>query len=227
LALFLIVAFLMLHTDPPPAGAVDGPGRSTVSLPDTVASLYGQKDRAGLERLHRNVNTVSDELLLRYRLYPLARQSRILDDLPNEGECRSARDFALLSALWAYRLTEAPAWRVPAYGRRTDSLLRRGREIDPNDPFVLLIEGQSLLYRPGLFGGNAETALERFVKLRDLLRRHEAERRPVAGLPALEADIWVWYTLRRLGRDGTDGLRDRLLAQNPPPLYREFLLDPP
>lgn len=226
-SLLFLLALLVFSADPPPDRADAVPTRTAVSLPDTVATLYAQKDRAGLERLQSRTASVSDDLLLRYRLYPLARQRGVLENLPAEVLCRSARDYAILSALWAYRLAEAPVWRLPEYGRRVDSLMRRGREMDAGDPFVLLVEGQSLLYRPGIFGGSAEGALERFVQLRDLLRDRERRRDPVAGLPAIEAEIWVWYTLRRLGRDGTDRLRDRLLAQNPPPLYRDFLLDPP
>jgi hypothetical protein len=218
LALALLVSPL---PDTPP------PGEANPSLPDSAAALYARKDPSGLTRLRAQARTVSDDLLLRYRLYPLTRDTRHLEDLPEPEPSASARDLALLSALWAYRTAEAPAWRIPAYGRRSDALLQRARALDPEDPFVLLVDGQSALYRPALFGGSAETALARFTRLRDALRRREASGRPVAGLPLVEAEVWVWYTLRKLGRGDTDALRDRLLAQNPPPLYREFLLDPP
>lgn len=198
-----------------------------VAHPDTIAVLYGRMDRAGLDHLLAGARSVSEELLLRYRLYPLTRDARYLQDLPDERDLRSARDLALLSALWAYRVAEAPPWRLASYGRRSDALLQRARRLDPNDPYVLLVDGQSYLYRPGIFGGNTEAALERFVRLRDELRRREAAGRPVPGLPPIEAEVWVWYTLRKLGRSDTDRLRERLLAQDPPPLYRAFLQAPP
>lgn len=222
LALILLLAFPAEGPGPAPP---DPP--RVASLPDSVATLYARKDHRGLDRLRAEASTVSDELLLRYRLYPLTRDSEVIGDLPDASECRSARELALLSALWAYRLADAPPWRIPAYGRRADALLQRARELDPDDPFVLLVEGQSALYRPAIFGGSAEAALDRFTRLRDRLRTAEATGTPVEGLPLIESEVWVWYTLRKLGRGDSNALRDRLLAQRPPPLYREFLLDPP
>lgn len=212
LALLLLLSLPMASDAPP----LDG------SMPNAIAERYAQKDTAGLDRLRARTASTGDDLLVRYRLYPLTQDTRLLDELPDEAACTSARDLALLSALWAYRVTEAPAWRIPALGRRADGLLDRARSLDSSDPFVLLVEGQSLLYRPALFGGSASRALDRFTTLRDRLREH-----PEPGLPLIEAEVWVWYTLTRLDRSGTDALRDRLLAQNPPPLYREFLLSPP
>jgi hypothetical protein len=192
-----------------------------------VAARYGRKDYAGLSRLYAQVQEPSDELLLRYRLYPLTLNALYLEGLPEPDPNWSARDYALLSALWAYRIAEAPAWRVPAYGRRSDALLRQARARDADDPFVLLIEGQSLLYRPTIFGGSSEAGLQRFVRLRDRIRQMERRGARVPGLPLMEAQMWVWYALHRSGHPGAPALRSELLAANPAPLYREFLLSPP
>lgn len=194
----------------------------SVSPPDTLASLYAHNDSAGLVRLHARAHTASDELLYRYRLYPLTLDTRYLDDIPDESDCRTARDFALLAALWAYRAAEAPPWKLPVYGMRSDRLLERARALDPEEPYVLLVDGQSLLYRPGLFGGSSEKALHVFERLRTVLRD-----RPTPGISPFEPEVWVWYTLQKLGRPNTDRVRDRLLAKNPPPLFRQFLIDPP
>lgn len=190
--------------------------------PDTLASLYAHNDSAGLVRLHAEAHTASDELLYRYRLYPLTLDDRYLDDIPEETDCRSARDFALLAALWAYRAAEAPPWKLAVYGIRSDRLLERARALDPDEPYVLLVDGQSLLYRPGLFGGSGEKALQKFERLRTVLRD-----RPTPGISPFEPEVWIWYTLQKLGRPNTDRVRERLLAKGPPPLFRQFLLDPP
>gem|GEM_PF-1045399 len=220
----LLLALALLAAAP----AADRPTPAPVpSLADSVATLYARKDPAGLDRLRTRARTVSDDLLLRYRLYPLTQDARHLADLPEPPAGASARDLALLSALWAYRTASGPAWKVPTYGRRSDALLQRAKALDPADPYVLLVDGQSALYRPALFGGSAADALDRFTRLRDLLRQREVAGRPVDGLPVIEAEVWVWYTLRKLGRGDSDALRDRLLAQRPAPLYREFLLSPP
>lgn len=189
---------------------------------DTVASLYAHHDAEGLVRLHANAHTAGDELLYRYRLYPLTLDARYLDDLPDDTVCRTARDYALLAALWGYRTAEAPPWKLPVYGARSSRLLDRALALDPNEPYALLVEGQSLLFRPGIFGGDAEEALKRFERLRTVLRD-----RPTVGISPFEPEVWIWYTLRKLGRPHTDRVRDRLLAQEPPPLFRQFLIDPP
>ncbi len=193
-----------------------------VPPPDTLASLYAQNDDAGIARLHATIHTVSDELLYRYRLYPLTHDTRYLDDLPDESDCRTARDFALLAALWGHRATDGPPWMLPVYGPRSVCLLDHARSLDPDEPYVLLVDGQSLLYRPGLFGGNAEEALRKFERLRTVLRE-----RPADGISPFEPEVWIWYTLQKLGRPHTDRVRERLLAQTPPPLFRQFLLSPP
>ena len=191
--------------------------------PDTLASLYAHQDSEGLARLHaRAARSLGDELLYRYRLYPLTLDARYLDDLPDESDCETARDFALLSALWAYRAGAGPAWKLPFHGIRSDALLDRARALDPDEPYVLLIGGQSLLYRPGIFGRSPEKALAHFERLREVLQT-----RPAPGLSPFEPEVWVWYTLRILDRPHTDRVRDRLLAQDPPPLFHQFLIDPP
>ena len=192
------------------------------SPPDTLATLYAHNDRDGLLRLHAEARSTSDDLLVRYRLYPLTQDARYVEEIPSEADCRSAQDFALLAALWAYRAAEAPPWKLPLYGIRSDRMLERARALDPEDPYVLLVGGQSLLYRPRVFGGSAEAALAEFERLREVLRE-----RPTPGISPFEPEVWIWYTLRALGRPNTDRVRDRLLAQAPPPLFRQFLLDPP
>ncbi len=194
-----------------------------MSPPDTLASLYADNDRDGLARRYAaSPQSVSDDLLYRYRLYPLTDDARYLDGLPEEDACRTAQDLALLSALWGYRTALAPPWKLPFYGTRTDALLDRARALDPADPYVLLVGGQSLLFRPSLFGRDPEAALAAFEALREVVR---ASATP--GLSPFEPEVWVWYALRALGRPGTDRMRERLLAEDPPPLFRQFLLDPP
>jgi hypothetical protein len=47
------------------------------------------------------------------------------------------------------------------------------------------------------------------------------------SISQMEADLWVWYALQKLEADEATAMRTQLLASNPPPLYRSFLLDPP
>lgn len=204
MSLFLLLGLLMSPTD------------------TLLTSLYAHNDAAGLARLHAQAHSTSDDLLVRYRLYPLTQDARYVADIPDEDECHSAQDYALLAALWAYRAAEAPPWKLPVYGIRSDNLLEHGRRLDPDDPYVLLVEAQSLLYRPAIVGGSTEAALATFEKLRDVLRDD-----PTTGISPFEPEVWIWYCLRKLGRPNTDRVRDRLLAQDPPPVFRKFLSYPP
>ena len=218
----LLLALLLFVAPPAPTPAPPAPALSDTAPSDTLALLYARRDAEGLVRLHARAHSAADELLYRYRLYPLTLDARYLDDIPDESTCRTARDFALLAALWGYRAAEAPPWKLPVYGLRSDRLLERARALDPDEPYVLLVEGQSLLYRPGLFGGSPEEALRKFERLRAVLRD-----RPTPGISAFEPEVWIWYTLQKLGLPNTDRVRERLLAQDPPPLFRQFLLAPP
>ena len=51
--------------------------------------------------------------------------------------------------------------------------------------------------------------------------------RSVPGLHPFEADVWIWMCERKLDEDRARATRRRLLAQSPPPMFRQFLLDPP
>lgn len=201
----LLLAFLLMTSDA-----------------DSTQAYYAEKNVEALHVLLRDTADRETALLCRYRLYPLTEDEAYLQDLPTDLEQPTARELALLAGLWGYRVREASVLRVPRYGTRSQNLLERARALDPDDPYVLLIEGQSLLFRPRLFGGDTEAALRRFERLRAALPCPAA-----CGITRMEADLWIWYALKKLDHEHAPDLRDALLAQNPPPLYREFLQDPP
>lgn len=180
-------------------------------------ALYSRRDVASLRRLCVGATGEAD-LLCRYRLYPLTQDAALIARLPTVAPAPTARANALLSGLWGYRAARASAFQLPALGRRTLDLLRTARRMDPTDPFVLLVDGQSLLFRPAIAGGDVREALGRFRTL----RQHAGE-----GVSATEADVWIWFALHRLRDPDAAPMRRRLLAATPAPLYRDFLLHPP
>jgi hypothetical protein len=197
----------------------------TLAVPfaDSTQTYYAAKDARALAALCADEADDAASLLCRYRLYPLTEDKAYLDDLPTEvADSASACELALLAGLWGYRAARAALPALIKYGRRSERFLQAAKALDPDDPFVLLIEGQSLLFRPSLFGGDREKALARFRTLRDVVARRSGE-----GVSVMEADLWTWYTLARMNHADADAHRTRLLAQDPPPLYREFLLSPP
>lgn len=195
---------------------------SSASFHEEVATLYAAQDAAALERTCRRASNTEQVLLCRYRLYPLTQNEMFLGNLPAVSATPSAREYALLSAVWAMRAAQAPVWQLPRFGRRSEDLLQQARQLDPLDPYVLLVEGQSYYYKPAIFGGSAQRALQSFTQLRTEISRHRG-----TGISNWEADVWVWMATRRVDRQAADEMRERLLAQHPPPLFRQFLLDPP
>jgi hypothetical protein len=198
-------------------------------MPDSTQSYYARKDAGALRRLLRRADTRAERLLCRYRLYPLTEDERYLDDLPETlGSSASARELALLSGLWGYRAAHASIFGAMQAGRRSMRLLEQAREKDADAPFVLLVGGQSLLFRPAIAGGSDEAALARFQRLRRVLSTDDAASDGDAAVASLEAALWTWYALRETDRsDDADALHQKLVARDLPPLYREFLKHPP
>lgn len=196
---------------------------ASANFNETAQTLYGAGDRAGLERLCASVTQQEEDFLCRYRLYPLTENRALLNNLPADLPAHaSARSLALLAGLWGYKASTAPITRMPAYGGRSLRLMERARALDPDEPFLLLVDGQSLLFRPAIAGGNRRHALERFTRLHAV-----AQRRTGTGVSVNEAEIWRWYALHRLNDASAPALRERLLRQNLPSLYHAFLNEPP
>jgi hypothetical protein len=191
-------------------------------VPDSIHVLYENKDIEGLKALCDRTENRTEDLMCRYRLYPLTEDADYIADIPTTLDDASARELALLSGLWGYRVAEGSFFQAPRYGTRSNRLMRRAREMNPLEPYVLLINGQSLLYRPSVIGGDKEEAREQFALLCRV-----APNNPEAGITNMEAQVWHWYALRLLEKDDANQVHKELLAANPPPLHREFLQDPP
>lgn len=198
------------------------PASSASPVADSLTFYYAMRDTDAIERLYRQARTTEERLLCSYRLFPLTQDEKWLDDLPEESELRTARGLALLAAHWGFRATSAPAWRLPTYGRRSEGILRRAQQINFDEPYVLLVDGQSLYYKPAIFGGDVEEAKARFERLRVVLHG-----RTVPGIHSFEPEVWIWVCLRKMGNSIAPQLREQLLGRQPPPLFRQFLNDPP
>jgi len=195
----------------------------TLSSPfaQQVQHAYAQQDPDTLRTLLSQADTRVDSLLVRYRLYPLTEDASVLHDLPSDLPNGSARELALLSGLWSYRAGEASIFSVVQYGRRSASLLEEAKEQAPDDPFVLLVEGQSLLFRPAIAGRDPSAAAQSFRQL-------AAQADTLSGITKMEADVWCWLALKEAGETTqAEELHADLLSKKPPPLYQQFLEDPP
>ena len=200
-----------------PAAAPPDPVR------DSLSTYYARQDTSGVERLYqRHARTREQQLLCLYRLFPMTLDAGYLDDIPSERGVTSARQLSLIAALWAYKAAHGPAWALPRYGRRSERILDLALARDPDEPYALLVKGQSLLYKPRVFGGDAAEAQRTFERLRTVLRGRRAP-----GLHPFEAEVWIWMAVRKQDRAEGARLQRRLLARNPPALFRTFLTDPP
>lgn len=190
---------------------------------EAIQTAYAQQDADRLRTLFDRASSRADSLLVRYRLYPLTEDASVLEDLPSSLADGTAREYALLSGLWAYRAGEASIFSAMQYGRRSTNLLEKGKARAPEAPFVLLVEGQSLLFRPAIAGKDADAAAERFARLAEIVATEE-----VPGITKTETQVWQWLALREADRsDEAQTLYDRLTGRQLAPLYRQFLESPP
>ena len=218
----LLTAAAGLGPAAPLAAGPDEAGHSA-TVRDSLTYYYSRQDTSAVERLYRTkARTRQDRLLCLYRLYPMTLDERWIADIPSDEGVRSARELALISALWAYRASAGPAWRLPTYGRRSERILGRALAIDAREPYALLVKGQGLYYKPAIFGGDVGEARRTFEQLRSRLGRGG-----VPGLHPFEAEVWVWMAVRRQDAGAGARLQRRLLQRSPPRIFRQFLVDPP
>jgi hypothetical protein len=188
-----------------------------------VQEAYAHQKANTLRTLLAESTSQRYSLLAQYRLYPLTEADTALENIPRTLSGASAREWALLSGLWSYRAGEASIFRAVDYGRHSTDLLNTAKEKDPTDPYVLLIEGQSLLFRPAIAGRDPSAAADRFSTL-----VQQIEKGRNAGISLEEAQVWRWLALREADRsDEAHTLHDRLASASLPSLYRQFLRDPP
>lgn len=183
---------------------------------------YATGNPAALRELVALAQTREDTLVLRYRLYALTQSRGLIMDLPEDEEQASPRELALLSALWAYRTQDARLLQLAVIGRRTMKYLNRALDADPDDPLVMLIDAQSLLFRPGIAGGSKERGLNRLTALRERVARNAS-----CTVSPLEAEVWYWYALHKNEDPRATEVFDRLMVGPLPDLYRSFLQAPP
>lgn len=218
--MLLVLATLLTAVATPASGAA-WEGSATVR--DSLTYYYARQDTSGVERLYRTkARTRQDRLLCLYRLYPMTLDERWIENIPSDEGVTSARELALISALWAYRASSGPAWRLPTYGRRSERILNRALAANATEPYALLVKGQGLFYKPAVFGGDVDEARRVFEQLRSRLARGGAP-----GLHPFEAEVWIWMAVRRQDARAGAQLQQRLLARRPPRIFRQFLIDPP
>lgn len=209
--LFLFVLVILTNgSSLPPSG-----------FSEEIQDAYERKDTLRLRKALQAATTQSEKFLAIYRLYPLTLDKSLLRNIPTELKQSSAREYALLAALWSYRINEDKSILISA-GMRINGLLDKAKRLNPNEPVYLLVDGQGLFYMPSVFGGSYNKALVRFRTARDVIVREKP-----AGLSRLDAETWIWYTLQKQKAANAQTYKQELLGRGLPQVYREFLLSPP
>ncbi|MBE2186564.1 MAG: hypothetical protein IAE99_07305 [Rhodothermales bacterium] len=204
----LLAALAALAAAPVSAQSLDA------ALAARVHALYAQRDASALRTACASA-AGDNALLCRYRLYPLTQDASLLRNAPAPS---SAAGHALAAGLLGYEAARAPMTRMIALGRRIQRSLDAARRLDPSEPLLLLVDGQGLVFRPAVVGGDKRAALRLFRQLRQ---------RPGPASSAAEADVWTWFTLYRMNGADAEPMRQRLRAASLPPLFRAFVDQPP
>lgn len=188
---------------------------------DRIQEGYNSKNTDGIRRLFNQADNESDSFLAIYRLYPLTEDETLIADLPATPQSRNAKDYALLSALWSYRINKNRSLMM-TLGTRIIRLLNSAERTDAQNPFSLLVVGQSLLFKPAIFGGSADGALRKFRHLKEKLTREN-----ICGVSIWDAEVWIWYAMKKKRDPQAENFKQSLYRRNPPPIYRDFLNNPP
>jgi tetratricopeptide (TPR) repeat protein len=88
---------------------------------------------------------------------------RLLDDHPNNAQLHS-----LSGALYGYKIALA-FYKAPFLGPKSIYHIEKSIELDPAEPMGYIEKGNSLLYRPAVFGGDKNQALVYYKKALKLM----------------------------------------------------------
>jgi hypothetical protein len=64
----------------------------------------------------------------------------------------------LMAQIAQGRLAASPMFRWMKYGDVSTAALKKARRLNPNNPRIYLLEGTSIMYKPGMFGGGPDEA---------------------------------------------------------------------
>lgn len=101
-------------------------------------------------------------------------------------------------------------------GPKSSRAMKRAKELAPDNPRVLLIDGTGDYFTPGMFGGDKEAALEKFERAARLAEIEQVDDPLMPSWGHAEAYAWIGYAHMEAGRTekGTARLRESLSDQS-------------
>lgn len=91
---------------------------------------------------------------------------KLLDKYPDNAQLH-----AIDGAVYGYKIALSP-YKAPFLGPKSMWHIDKAIELDPNEPMGYIEKGNSLQYRPAIFGGDKKEALECYQKALKLMDGH-------------------------------------------------------
>jgi hypothetical protein len=83
--------------------------------------------------------------------------------------------YVLRAMLASARLSVKPGDRWKKYGQLFDENINKAKSLDPANPRIYYLQGNSLFYTPKMFGGGAKRAMPFFEQVDSLFRQADAD----------------------------------------------------
>lgn len=149
----------------------------------------------GLAR-YRAANLVQDDedQTLRYVNDAINHLQKATELKPDLADAR-----ALLSGLYGLKIGLKP-FKAMSLGPKSNRAMERAKELAPNNPRVVLIDGTGDYFKPGMFGGDKERALEKFERAAQLAEQEQVDDPLLPSWGHAEACAWIGYAHMEAGR---------------------------
>ena len=110
-----------------------------------------------------------------------------------------AEAHALLSGLYGQKTGLKPSTAM-TLGPKANRTMTRAKDLAPNSPRVVLIDGTSDYFKPSMFGGDKEAALKKFERAAQLAQQEEISDPLQPDWGHAEAYAWIGYAHMEAGR---------------------------
>lgn len=99
---------------------------------------------------------------------------------------------ALLSGLYGQKIGMKP-FKAMTLGPKSDRAMEQAKELAPDNPRVLLIDGTGDYFKPSMFGGDKEAALQKFERAAQLAEREQVDDPLQPSWGHADAYAWIGY----------------------------------
>lgn len=189
-----IVVFLCISSPKALAQQADSLEKSFLQYEAQLYSAVNNADKQLLLQAQTGFQKLADHkeqaMLARYYIgYADYRLSSIFEDM-NEDQKRTYLDSAIKNLQtvtemapdfaegWAllgncYGMKATGVFSAVRYGPKSEDAINRALELAPQNPRVVMMNGISLMHKPGMFGGSVEKAINEFKEAAELFKEYD------------------------------------------------------